>query len=81
MVRAPNPGRRPEDAVMMPRRSTTRKYRPGLESLEPKQLQSGGLMTHGAESLVPVTRPMSPQAEQQSIDPCGTGKGIRIGTS
>jgi hypothetical protein len=66
---------------MFPRRPITRKYRPGLESLEPKQLLSGVAATHASEALTPVTRPNSPHAERHLIDSCGTGKGIRFGTS
>jgi hypothetical protein len=66
---------------MMPRRSTTRKYRPSLESLETKQLLSAIPTAHGAEAIMQVTRPVAPHAELQRIEPCGTGKGIRIGTS
>jgi hypothetical protein len=63
---------------MMPRKSTTRKYRPRLESLEPKQLLSAGPTIDGSETLVRVSSPMSSQAEHETICPCGTGKGIRI---
>jgi hypothetical protein len=66
---------------MMPRRSTTRKYRPNLESLEPKQLLSGGPTAYGPQVLVPPTTPVSSQMERPPICPCGTGKGILIPTS
>ncbi len=65
----------------MPHSSSTRKYRPVLESLERKQLLSAGLPTYGPPALTQVAPPVSPQAEQQLICPCGTGKGIRIPTS
>ena len=65
----------------MPRRSTTRKYRPNLEGLETKQLLSAGPTIQGSAAIMQVTPPVTPQAEQQLIAPCGTGKGILIPTS
>jgi hypothetical protein len=66
---------------MIPRRSTQRKYRPGLEPLESKQLLSGGPTTYGSQVLVPPTSPVSSQVEHPPFCPRGTGKGIRIPTS
>jgi hypothetical protein len=66
---------------MMPRRSITRKYRPLLEPLEPKQLLSVSPTISGSETPVRVPSPVLSQVQHATICPCGTGKGIRIGTS
>jgi hypothetical protein len=66
---------------MMPRSRVTRKYRPGLEALEPKRLLSAGPPACGFKPLVQATAPVSSQAPCQTILACGTGKGIRIITS
>jgi len=65
---------------MIPRSSIQRKYRPGFEALERKQLLSAGLPTYGAAVVVQATAPASPQA-QVHVSPCGTGKSIIIVTS
>ncbi len=66
---------------MIPRSSTQRKYRPGFEALERKQLLSVGLPTYGAAVVVQATAPGSSPAGLAHIIPCGTGKSIRIVTS
>jgi hypothetical protein len=66
---------------MIPRRSTQRKYRPGLEPLESKQLLSGGLSTYGPPGLVQPPASLAPQVKQPLVCPCGIGTGIRIITS
>ncbi len=66
---------------MIPRNSTQRKYRPGFEALECKQLLSAGLPSYGAAVLVQATPPASSQVQQVQVSPDGTGKSIRIITS
>ena len=66
---------------MFPRNSSKPKYRPSFEALECKQLLSGAVLTHGAQSLVQVTVPVSSQVLHQGASPDGTGKGIVIITT
>ena len=66
---------------MMPRHTIERKYRPGLEALERKQLLSSGPVTYDPPPFDQAAPPVSSQAEQETVDPCGTGTGIRIITS
>ena len=66
---------------MMPRRSVTRKYRPRLEALEPKQLLSAAPPTGGPQVLRQAPAPLSAQAQSGPFQPCGTGTSIRIITS
>jgi hypothetical protein len=66
---------------MIPRIDRKRKYRPGLETLERKQLLSAGLPTYGHPTLAQATVSVSSHSEQATICPCGTGKGIVIITS
>jgi hypothetical protein len=63
---------------MIPRTVRKRKYRPGLETLESKQLLSGGLTTYGSQVLVPPTPQAPSHVGNPPICPCGIGKGIRI---
>jgi hypothetical protein len=65
----------------MTRHSMKRKYRPGFESLECKQLLSAAVATYGAVALVKTSAPAWIQRAQEHIRPCGTGKGIIIITS
>ena len=62
----------------MTRRFIKRKYRPGFEALEHKQLPSAVLPTLGPQSLVQAAAPVPAQAQQETILPCGTGRGIVI---
>ena len=66
---------------MLPRRPVQRKYRPGLEALEPKQLLSAGPRIHRPEALVWADVPAPSRAELGFIHPDGTGKGTVIITS
>jgi hypothetical protein len=66
---------------MLPRRTIERKYRPGLEALERKQLLSSGPPTYSPPPFDQAAPPASSQAEQEITDACGTGTGIRIITS
>ncbi len=68
MVRAPS-GQTPRRRSIMPRNSIKRNYRPCFESLECKQLLSGGLLTHGAQAVVQATVPVSSQVEHQGVQP------------
>ena len=65
----------------MTRRSMKRKYHPGFESLERKQLLSAAVPTYGAVAPAQATAAVSIQPAQEHIRPCGTGKGIIIITS
>jgi hypothetical protein len=65
----------------MPRNTTKRDYRPRFESLETKQLLSGGLLTHGAQPVVQVTVPVSSHVETHKVLADGTGNGVVIITS
>ncbi len=80
MVRA-SFGQTPRGSSIMTRRSMKRKYHPGFETLERKQLLSASMPTCGAVALVQTTAPASIQPAQEHIRPCGTGKGIIIITS
>jgi hypothetical protein len=65
----------------MPRNSINRKYRPGFENLESKQLLSAGLLAHGVQPVMQTSTPVSSQAEHQGMSPDGTGTGLVIITS
>ena len=80
MVRAQS-GQSPRRRSIMPRNTIKRDYRPRFESLESKQLLSGGLVTHGAQAVVLATVPVPSQVEHQGAHPDGTGHGIVIITS
>jgi hypothetical protein len=77
MVRAPS-GQTPKGNLMIPRNSIKRNYRPCIEALECKQLLSAGMMTHGAQALVPAAAPVSSHIQQPVVTPDGTGKAIYI---
>ncbi len=65
----------------MSRNSEKRKYRPGFEALERKQLLSAAIP---AGVLAPVVQPTAPVVSHPGpgvIRVCGTGKGIVIITS
>jgi hypothetical protein len=66
---------------MTPRRSIKRKYRPGFEALERKQLLSAGPPTGGLEVVQQGTAPVPSHVVNQQPPWMGTGKGIRIVTS
>ena len=66
---------------MMPRNPIRRKYRPGLEALERKQLLSAGPRIHRPEALGWANVPAPSRAEIGFIHPDGTGTSIRIITS
>ena len=66
---------------MMPRSPVTRKYRPRLEALEPKQLLSAGPPTRGLQPPVQAPALLSFRVEYQPIQSFGTGTSIRIITS
>jgi hypothetical protein len=65
----------------MSRNSTKRNHRLCFESLESKQLLSGGLLTQGPQAIVQATVPVSSQVEHQGARPDGTGNGVVIITS
>jgi hypothetical protein len=77
MVRAPS-GQSPRGILMIPRNSTKRKFRPGFDSLESKQLQSAGLLSHGVQALVQTAAPAASHMQRPVVTPDGTGKGIYI---
>jgi hypothetical protein len=58
-----------------------RKYRPGFESLEQKQLLSAVVPFHGVVAPAQATATVSIRLAHEHIRPCGTGKGIIIITS
>lgn len=66
---------------MITRNTIKRIYRPRFESLENKQLLSGGLLTHGAQAVVHATVPVSSHVQHQGARPDGTGTGTVIITS
>jgi hypothetical protein len=80
MVRAQS-GQTPKGRPMITRNTIKRIYRPRFESLESKQLLSGGLLTHGAQAVVHATAPVSSHVEFQKALPDGTGNGVVIITS
>ena len=80
MVRAQS-GQSPKRRSIMSRNTFKRDNRPRFESLESKQLLSGGLLNHGAQALVQATVPVPSQVEHQGAHPDGTGKAIFIVTS
>jgi hypothetical protein len=66
---------------MLPRHTIERKYRPGLEALERKQLLSSGPRTYNPPPFDQAAPRVSSFAEHETADACGTGTGIRIITS
>jgi len=62
----------------MTRSFIKRKYRPGFEALEHKQLLSAAIPTFGTEANVHAPAQVSVQAQHETIRPDGTGKGIVI---
>ena len=66
---------------MLPRRPVQRKYRPGLEALERKQLLSAAPPIRGPEALMRADVPAPSRAEVGFIHLNGTGKGTVIITS
>jgi hypothetical protein len=65
----------------MTHRSAKRKYHPGAEYLEQKQLLTPPIQAVGLAEIVQVTSLVAIKPESRDIQPCGTGKGIRITTS
>jgi hypothetical protein len=65
----------------MPRKTTKRNYHPRFESLENKQLLSGGLLTQEPQAVAQATVSLSSQVEHRVARPDGTGHGIVIITS
>ena len=77
---APHQGNCPEESPCS-RNFTKRKYRPGFESLERKQLMSAGIPSCAVVPVPPVVALVPTHLQNGIIRPCGTGKGIRIITS
>jgi hypothetical protein len=63
---------------MISRHLNKRKYIPGLDALESKQLLSAGVTTQALGSLAQPGPNGSPVAVQVSMIPCGTGSSNRV---
>jgi hypothetical protein len=63
---------------MIPRHSSTRKYRPILETLERKELCSAGAPAVGNAAQASASAPMSGSIQVVHIRACGTGTGTII---
>jgi hypothetical protein len=65
---------------MITRHSDHRKYRPGFETMERIQLQSGGIATIGITPPPPAAVQVAAVPQDVHPVPCGTGRGIVIVT-
>jgi hypothetical protein len=74
-------GQMPEEGHMFARTTRKLKFQPSLESLEQRELTSGGLLSTGIVPHSPEIVIRSVQAPPDDIRPCGTGKGTIIITS
>jgi hypothetical protein len=80
MVRASS-GQMPQGKTMTARRIRREMYRPGIESLERKQLLSTGLLSGVATALATPVPALVIAQPHRGVTPDGTGKGIIIITS
>jgi hypothetical protein len=63
---------------MNPRNSIRRKFRPGFEALERKQLLSAGQLASAVKAIAPAVAPVSSHVQPPGVIADGTGKGIFI---